>query len=205
MTPVDVDFYAAAGPLTELTSDQTEMVVRLPRNPTGLCLAAQRLLVSPPDAAGAGLSEQRMTERNTRPARALMRRALELDGATPLDRARSVEHRVVGTCRHYAVLATAFLRADGRARPSTVRLRDLLHPTEEGRPLDRRVLVGRRSDAGSASIPSMSTAPPPATLGSTIWRPGEFLIAGEAWLLIRSGAQDPADFGVFGTENWGPG
>ncbi len=36
-------------------------------------------------------------------------------------------------------------------------------------------------------------------------RPGEFLTAGEAWPRIRSGEEDPADFGVFGTENWGAG
>ncbi|HEX3089747.1 MAG TPA: hypothetical protein VHQ23_13920, partial [Ilumatobacteraceae bacterium] len=36
-------------------------------------------------------------------------------------------------------------------------------------------------------------------------RPGEFLTAGEAWQLVRSGQEDAADFGVFGTENWGPG
>ena len=36
-------------------------------------------------------------------------------------------------------------------------------------------------------------------------RPGEFLSAGEAWQRIRSGQEDPALFGVFGTDNWGPG
>ncbi|MGK2948802.1 MAG: transglutaminase, partial [Acidimicrobiales bacterium] len=36
-------------------------------------------------------------------------------------------------------------------------------------------------------------------------RPGEFLTAGEAWQLIRSGQDEGMDFGVFGTENWGPG
>ena len=36
-------------------------------------------------------------------------------------------------------------------------------------------------------------------------RPGEFLTAGEAWQLVRSGREDPIEFGVFGTENWGPG
>ena len=36
-------------------------------------------------------------------------------------------------------------------------------------------------------------------------RPGEFLTAGEGWQLVRSGLEDPADFGVFGTENWGAG
>jgi len=32
----------------------------------------------------------------------------------------------------------------------------------------------------------------------------QFLTAGEAWQLVRSGHEDPEDFGVFGTENWGP-
>lgn len=36
-------------------------------------------------------------------------------------------------------------------------------------------------------------------------RPGEFLTAGEAWQLVRSGEEDPAEFGVFGTGNWGLG
>jgi hypothetical protein len=36
-------------------------------------------------------------------------------------------------------------------------------------------------------------------------RRDEFLAAGEAWQLIRSGQEDPGDFGVFGTENWGLG
>lgn len=36
-------------------------------------------------------------------------------------------------------------------------------------------------------------------------RPGEFLDAGEAWLLVRSGQDDAASFGVFGTDNWGAG
>jgi hypothetical protein len=33
-------------------------------------------------------------------------------------------------------------------------------------------------------------------------RPGEFLTAGEAWQLLRSGQDNAADFGVFGAENW---
>jgi hypothetical protein len=41
--------------------------------------------------------------------------------------------------------------------------------------------------------------------GVCVERPGEFLTAGEAWTLVRSGQEDPAVFGVFGTENWGPG
>jgi len=74
----DVGFYAAPGPFTELTTDQREMVGRLATDPQGPCRAAQGLVVAPPDVAGAGLSEQRMAERNTGPARLLLERVLDL-------------------------------------------------------------------------------------------------------------------------------
>lgn len=45
----------------------------------------------------------------------------------------------------------------------------------------------------------------PATSCPEDLRPDEFLTAGEAWNLLRSGNEDPKRFGVFGTENWGPG
>ncbi|MGN6696195.1 MAG: transglutaminase, partial [Aquihabitans sp.] len=47
------------------------------------------------------------------------------------------------------------------------------------------------------------TTPQPARPNDL--RPGEFLDASEAWRLVRSGGDDPLNFGVFGTENWGVG
>src|SRR4051794_31308665 len=89
------------------------MVARLAPDPQGLCRAAQGLVVAPGDVAGAGLSDQRMAERNTRPASLLLERVLKLRGDAGLGQPRPVAQRVVGTCRHFAVLATAFLRARG--------------------------------------------------------------------------------------------
>ena len=50
-----------------------------------------------------------------RPARELIRRLVERD-ARPLGVARPYERRVIGTCRHYALLATAILRHQARRR-----------------------------------------------------------------------------------------
>jgi hypothetical protein len=199
---MDLDFYAAPGPLTGLTAGQQASVTGLGLGPADLCRVAQGLLVAPLDASGAGLSEQRMLERNLRPAGALLQRALDLDGA--LGDPRPAERRVVGTCRHYAVLATAFLRAVGvpaRARcgfaayfipPRKVDHWIVEHWSEEDR---RWVRVDPeyldRTTPGAAR---------PADL-----RNGEFLDAGEAWKRVRSGRDDPASYGVFGTQNWGPG
>lgn len=35
--------------------------------------------------------------------------------------------------------------------------------------------------------------------------PGQFLTGGEAWLAFRRGDIDASRFGVYDTENWGPG
>jgi hypothetical protein len=200
---VSVDVYASAGPFTELTGAQAEMVGRLALDQILLCLAAQRLLLSPPDAFGAGLSEQRMTERNTRPASALLHRLLELEDA-PLDHTRSVEHRVVGTCRHYAVLATAFLRAKRIPARSRCGFATYFIP---GKAVDHWIVEywsveGQRWIRADPEYVGRAT---PGQARPDDLRPGEFLTAGEAWLLVRSGERDPVDFGVFGTENWGPG
>ncbi|HMJ78170.1 MAG TPA: transglutaminase-like domain-containing protein [Iamia sp.] len=199
----DLAFYAAPGPLTELSADQVELIRGLDPDPRGLCRAAQGLVVSPPDAAGAGLSEHRMAESNTRPARALVGRVLELDAA-PLDRRRPAERRVVGTCRHFAVMATAFLRAIGvpaRARCGFatyfVAPQKVDHwIVEYWSPEDRRWI---RID------PEYVGRDTPGAARAEDLLPGEFLTAGEAWQLVRSGQEDAALFGVFGTENWGAG
>jgi hypothetical protein len=201
---LDVGFYAVPGPLTELTTDQLEMVARLVRDPQGLCRAAQGLVVAPPDAVGAGLSDQRMAERNTRPASVLLERVLELDGDAGLDRPRPFAQRVVGTCRHFAVLATAFLRASdvparGRCGFATyfVPPKKVDHWIVEYWSSEERRWV--RIDPQYVDLET------PGGARADDLRPGEFLTAGEAWQLLRSGQEDPADFGVFGTDNWGPG
>lgn len=204
MRRVDLAFYARPGPSTELTPEQRVLVTGLGLRPRDLCRVAQGLLVAPPDAFGAGLSEQRMLERNLRPASALLQRALELDPSESLDHPRPPERRVVGTCRHFAVLATAFLRAVGvpaRARcgfaayfipPKKVDHWVVEYWSEE----DRRWI---RVD------PEYLDRTTPGVAWPDDLRPGEFLDAGEAWQLVRSGQDDPASYGVFGTQNWGPG
>lgn len=202
---MQIDFYVAPGPLTELTVDQTAMIRKLgDQDPIGLCRVAQGLLVAPADAAGAGLSEERMTERNTRPASALLQRVVELDGATPLDQPRPAVRRVVGTCRHFAVMATALLRAvDVPSRARCGFAAYFIPPkkvdhwvveywsSEERRWIRIDPEYVDRATPGSARVNDLHR--------------GEFFAAGEAWKLIRSGQEDPGDFGVFGTENWGPG
>ncbi|GAA2541111.1 hypothetical protein GCM10010435_05710 [Winogradskya consettensis] len=39
---------------------------------------------------------------------------------------------------------------------------------------------------------------------ATDLKPGEFVTGGEAWVAYRSGGLDASQYGVPGTENWGP-
>lgn len=201
---MDVAYYSSPGPFTELTTTQVDAIAGLTTDPVELCLMAQHLLVSPPDAAVAGVSETRMTERNIRPASALLQRALELDPGTPLDGSRSAERRVVGTCRHFAVLAVAFLRATGTAARGRCGFATYFVPPKN---VDHWIVEywHAREDRWIRIDPEYLGKVTPSESRPEDLRPGEFLTAGEAWQLIRSGRDKGMDFGVFGTENWGPG
>jgi Transglutaminase-like superfamily len=201
---VGVGFFAEAGPFTGLSGDQSERIRSLSFGPEDLCRVAQSLLVSPPDAVGAGLTEARLVERNTRPASALFGRALELDPGIPLGAERPAERRVVGTCRHFAVLATAFLRAIAVPARGRCGFATYFVPA---RKVDHWIVEywSDRQDRWIRADPEYLDRPTPGTARTEDLRPGEFLTAGEAWQFVRSGQEDPIEFGVFGTENWGAG
>lgn len=197
---MDLMFYAQPGPLTWLNDAQIKLVRALGTHPTDLCRAVQGLLTLPETADGSGLSAERLAERNTRPATAILSRALELDNSD-LAAARSDSKRVVGTCRHFAILSTAFLRATGIPARARCGFACYFQPpkkldhwtTEYWSPTEARWI---RIDSEVLDLGVVRHAENLA--------PREFLTGGEAWELVRSGAADSREFGVWGTENWGP-
>ncbi len=74
----------------------------------------QGLVVQPADAAASGVPEDRIAEKNIRPVNKLITALTALDPA-PLHQPRTPETRVIGTCRHFATIACAILRARGIA------------------------------------------------------------------------------------------
>lgn len=197
------DHYASSGVLTTLEPHDLGLLDVVDADPLPLCGLAQGLLVLPDLASSAGVPAEREPERNIRPAADILRTALDLVDP-PLDRSRSLDRRVVGTCRHFAVLSCAFLRA--RAIPARARcgfatyfvpdravdhwITEWFSPSE-----DRWVRVDSEIiglDLGLVAHPHDLA-------------PGEFLTGGEAWRRCRDGRSDPATFGVHGTENWGIG
>jgi hypothetical protein len=193
---MDLDYYRSPGALTELEGAQRALVDALPADPVELCAAAQGLLVLPDFATGAELSPRRLEERDTRPARRILQAALSRDGSA-LEVSRPLKARVTGTCRHFAVLSCAFLRA--RAIPARARCGFETY-FQPGRNNDHWITEhwdGGRWVRIDSEILGFDLVDRPEDLAE-----GQFLTGTEAWAAYRAGA-DPRTFGVHGTENWG--
>jgi Transglutaminase-like superfamily len=203
MPAVDVDFYRAPGPLTRLRAEQAAMVRALGREPETLCRVVQGLVVLPPHATAAGLSDDRLRERNTRSAADLLSRLIELGGALT-NELRPVSRRIVGTCRHFAVLSCAFLRVHEIPARARCGFATYFQPglavdhwiTEYWSAAERRWV---RIDSEILGLDAHFAVRP------NDLAPGAFLSGGEAWALCRHEAADPMTFGVHGTDHaWGP-
>ena len=195
---VDNADYADAGPLTALRPEHAHLVDQLPDDPVAICAAVQGLVIQPDDASRAGLPQHRLAEKNIRPVSRLLGVVLEHDRA-PLSQARAPARRVVGTCRHFAVLSVALLRA--RAIPARARCGFATY-FQPGLSLDHWIAEYWRDRwvRIDSEILGGSLVERPHDLA-----PGEFLTGGEAWVRYRQGA-DAARFGVYGTTHaWGVG
>lgn len=188
-----------AGPLTAIEADVEAALAGLPHDPVELCRAAQGLVMLPDLAPAFGLPDDRQEERAIRSASAVLRRALELD-PSPVGAARAAPHRVIGTCRHFALLSCAFLRH--RSIPARARC-GFASYFEPELHVDHWITEYRADDGRWIRID-------PEILGFDVVEhpedlaPGAFLTGGEAWTLIREGGADPETFGVAGTDHaWG--
>jgi hypothetical protein len=146
---------------------------------------------------GAELTDERRAETHIRSARAMIDRALALDDR-PLALPRTVDHRVVGTCRNFSVLATTMLRH--RGLPAGARCGFATYFTAEcdvdhwvaeywSTAQARWVMVDAQLDEVQRSHLALDFDP----LDVSRHR---FLVAGEAWRRCRAGEADPRRFGI---------
>ncbi|HEX4725185.1 MAG TPA: transglutaminase-like domain-containing protein [Pseudonocardiaceae bacterium] len=194
---MDID-YSTPGPLTSLDGVDPAALEPVPHDPVAICRPVHAQVVQPYDAEALGLPADRFFANQVRPAGAIVRRLLALDPA-PLTEEREPDRRVVGTCRHFAVLSCALLRHRGIAARARCGFAAYFQPGER---VDHWVVEYRddgrwvRTDVENIGKSVLSR---PEDL-----EPGLFLTGGEAWQAFRDGDVDANRFGVYGTENWGP-
>ena len=106
--------YAEPGPLTGLEGLAPEVLEGIGNDPVQVCMPVHLLVVQPDAARDLGLGEARLGESSIRPAARILGALLALNPA-PVWAGRPPGQRVVGTCRHFALLSCAFLRYRGIA------------------------------------------------------------------------------------------
>lgn len=191
--------YSSPGPLTTLDGVPSAALESVADEPVGICSVANGLVIQPSDAQALSLPEDRFATNQIRPAAALMLALLALDPA-PLSVSRPPELRLVGTCRHFAVLSCALLRHRGiRAR---VRCGFATY-FQPGQGVDHWITEYWNQDHDcwvriDTEILDSAVLEHPERLAAD-----EFLSGGEAWQAFRRGQLDASKFGVYGTENWG--
>jgi hypothetical protein len=192
--------YRRPGPLTRLDPAQVELGAGLGSDPVSICAAVQQLVVEPWDATAAGVADDRLAERNIRPARALVDVLTNL-APGPLHEPRRADRRVVGTCRHFAVLSCALLRMRGIAARARCGFATYFFSDKS---VDHWIVEYWQGDRWvriDTEVIGKTLVADPADLA-----PDEFLTGGEAWARYRAGSIDPDTFGVAGTDHaWGIG
>lgn len=191
--------YAVPGPLTTLAAVSATLLEPTGADPLTICFPVHGLFIQPSDAEPLGIPSVRFATNQIRPAAALVAELLALD-PSPLTVAREPANRVVGTCRHFAVLSCALLRH--RGIPARVRcgFATYFQPNQS---LDHWITEYRDDNVDrwmriDSEILGQTVVTHPEDL-----EPGQFLTGGEAWTAFRKGQIDAATFGVYGTENWG--
>ena len=193
--------YSTPGPLTDLGPVPPSAPDQISGGAIDICRPVHSLIIQPNEAEGLGVSADRLSENQIRPVSRLIDALLVIDPA-PLNVPREPRQRVIGTCRHFAVMSCALLRHRGIAARARCGFATYFQP---GRGLDHWITeYWHDGDSRWVRIDSevlgQSVVSEPEDLS-----PGEFLTGGEAWLAFREGRIDAARFGVCGTENWGPG
>lgn len=191
--------YTRPGSMTTLDSIPAGVLPSVV-DPVDICSYVHSLVIQPADAQQLNLPEGRLATNQIRPAATLLQALLQLD-PEPLTVARAAESRIVGTCRHFAVISCALLRHCGIASRVRCGFATYFQP---GQGVDHWITEYRDENVRrwvriDSEILGGTALEHPENL-----EPGQFLSGGEAWQAFRSGQIDGAQFGVYGTENWGP-
>lgn len=178
---------------------KTALLDGLPRDVAGLAKVVQGVLIHEhvAPAYGVTLSAEQHAQAHMRGVEKMLDCIARQDGR-PLAQARPPGERVVGVCRHFTLLHVAMLRRQGvaaRARCGFGAYFDkgkfIDHWVTEywNESAQRWVLVDAQLDQRQRELFGISFDPLEVPRD-------QFLVAGDAWQLCRSGKADPGTFGI---------
>jgi len=173
----------------------------LPRDPAAVASAVQGLLVHERLTGlfgGRPPTPERLAESHIRPLATQLDRLLARD-ARPLAQARTVDEKLLGTCRDFSLATVAGLRVQGWEARCRVGFATYF---EEGHFVDHWVVEYRPAASATpwrlldaelcpTSRRHFGIAFDPLDVPRT-----EFLVAGDAWQRCRRGEADPTRFGL---------
>jgi len=172
----------------------------LPAPIAELCAVVQGALIHRDWAPlyGVAFSDDRKPEVQIRPVREMLERILALDDR-PIKIARVAERRLFAVCRHFALLLCAILRHRGVAARARVGFGAYFTPgkfedhwvCEYWNAAEARwVLVDPQLDISQLKVLKADFSPLDVPRN-------QFVIAGDAWQMCRSGRANPDRFGIW--------
>jgi hypothetical protein len=193
-----LDFYTQPGPMTS-AGRYAPLLEPLPHEVAGLAAVEQGLVIHEHMAQGYGvtLSEADRASVHVRPAAELLGLIAGRDDR-PLSVAREPASRLPGNCRHFAVLATAMLRAQGRPARARCGFGGYFGTGafEDHWVCEYWHAGQHRWVLADTQIDHVQLGWFPIDFDLTDVPRDRFLVAGDAWAQYRSGDADPAKFGL---------
>jgi Transglutaminase-like superfamily len=197
-----LDFYATPASMSALPDDPT--LGPVPDALDAQRSAVQGLLLHRDLAGEYGVTGDavRLSEQHLRSVADVLARAVELS-PEPLTVVRAPADRVLGICRHFALLHTALLR--DRGVPARVRC-GFASYFEPDTWVDHWITERWQGDRWVRDDPQVDDLVAERCaldFDAHDQPPGRFLTGAEAWALVRAGDADPQAFGIF--DMWGEG
>ncbi len=192
-------FYAQTAPLSD-PHEHRERLAELPDGVPELCAVIQGILIHRAWAPAYGwkLPDERMQDAQARTTHAILDRIFALD-PRPLHESREPHVRFAGTCRDFALMLCSMLRVRGVPARARCGFGRYFQPGQfedhwvcehwDGA-AEQWVLTDSQIDGLQRQALRLGFDPLDVPRD-------QFVVAGEAWELCRSGLEDPMKFGIF--------
>jgi Transglutaminase-like superfamily len=193
-----IEFYSVPGPMTQVGS-YAPLMETLPHDVAGLAAIAAGLLIHEHFARhyGVNLSETDRASVHIRPVADLLAQIVTRD-SRPLYIAREPAARLPVNCRHFTVLMTAMLRAQGTPARARCGFGGYFTPGmfEDHWVCEYWHAGQQRWAQADAQLDSQQRGWLGIGFDVTDLPRGQFLTGGQAWQRYRAGMADPGRFGL---------